>query len=78
MFLHQQEAASNIVQDISVLITSSVNIKICLYILIVEIKRLLFNFVGFEKTVTEMATGCLRMMKSLESWYIGLICILVS
>ena len=26
--------------------------------------KCLFNFVGLEKTVTEMSTGCLRMMKS--------------
>ena len=29
-----------------------------------EIKRSLVNFVGLEKTVTEMVTGCLRAMKS--------------
>ena len=28
-----------------------------------KIKRSLVNFVGLENTVTELATGCLRMVK---------------
>ena len=37
------------------------------YISIGEIKRSSVNFVGLEKTVTELVTGCLRPMKS---WHI--------
>ena len=29
-----------------------------------KMKRSLVNFVGLEKTVTEMVTGCLKIMKS--------------
>ena len=35
-----------------------------IYVSIVKIKGKLVNFVGLKKAVTEMATGCLRMIKS--------------
>ena len=50
-------------KDISVLIPSSFQLKIC-YILIGKIKRSIVKFVRLKKTVTEMSTGCLRTMKS--------------
>ena len=43
---------------------SSRNVAMCAETEVDCIIRQLVNFVGLEKTVTEMAAGCLRMMKS--------------